>query len=263
VLRAAIFLLLLGASARVQGQQRPINVGDHRLSLDCDGDAKHWGTVVLSAGGGRTEEDWAKVQPAVAKFARVCSYDRAGLGQSDKISGAPQTLDEIVGDLHALLKASGEKAPFVLVAHSVAGIYVRNFATKFPNEVAGFVFVDSSHEEQAVGMHRIDPKGSIQGSTLDETTARMGFFVQVDQRLEWRTQLPVIVLGHGKPYARIPPLTDDQWAAADRLWRGLQEDLAKRSPQGQFRLAERSGHFIQLDQPEIVIQAVRDIINTH
>jgi len=214
---------------------------------------------VLSAGGGRTAKDWEKVRPAIAAFARVCSYDRAGYGESDKVDEEPQSANEIVSDMHALLKASGEKAPFVLVAHSIAGIYVRNYAAKFPGEAAAFVFVDSSHEEQAARMHEIDP----QGPGLDDRTARMGFFVKPGERLEWRTELPLVVLAHGKPYAKIAPLTEDQWAAADRLWRGLQEDLAKRSPRGQLRVAERSGHFIQLDQPELVIRAVRDVIGTY
>ena len=70
----------------------------------------------------------------------------------------------------------------------------------------------------------------------------------------------MVVLMAGAPPSRIPGLTDEQSIAFARVWRELQEDLGKRSPKGQLRVAEKSGHFIQLDQPEIVIQAIRDLL---
>jgi pimeloyl-ACP methyl ester carboxylesterase len=195
----------------------------------------------------------------------VCSYDRAGFGESDKTASKLQPVDEVVDDLHRLLKASGEKGPFILVAHSIAGIYVRRYAANFPHELAGLVFVDSSHEEQALRLHEIDPEGP----GLDDLTAQLGFFVKPGERLNWRTELPLIVLGHGKPYPRkardgsdsqTNRMTEEQFAAWDRTWRELQEDLAKRSTHGEFRLAGQSGHFIQLDQPSLVIKAISDVL---
>ena len=244
----------LTTSIATFGEHRMISVGDRRLSLDCDGEAGS-ATVVLIAGGGRTAKDWAKIQPTVSNFARVCSYDRAGFGESDKAASKLQSVDEVVDDLHGLLKASGEKGPFIVVTHSIAGIYARSFVTKVPHEVAGLVFVDSSHEEQALRLHELDPKGP----GLDELTAQLGFFVKPGERLEWRTELPLIVLGRAKPFPRTKQMTEEQFAAWDRIWREFQKDLAKRSTHGEFRLAGRSGHFIQLDQPELVIQAIRDV----
>jgi pimeloyl-ACP methyl ester carboxylesterase len=264
MLRIAILLsAALATPVAAFGEHRMISIGDRRLSIDCDG-ATGSATVVLIAGGGRTAKDWAKVQPAVSNFARVCSYDRAGFGESDKAAAGLQPVDEVVDDLHGLLKASEEKKPFILVGHSIAGIYIRSFVQSFPQEVAGLVFVDSSHEEQALRLHEIDP----QGPGLDELTAKLGFFVKPGEHLEWRTQVPLIVLGHGKPFPRrardgsdseTNRMTEEQFAAWDRAWREFQEDLAKRSSHGEFRLAQQSGHFIQLDQPEFVIQAIRDL----
>ena len=236
-----------------------VSIGDRRLSIFCDGEPAHSPTVVLIAGGGRTAADWAQVQPAVSSFARVCSYDRAGFGESDKSSAKLQPVEEVVDDLHALLKASGEKAPFLLVGHSIAGIYTRRFVTKYPGETASLLFVDSSHEEQALRLHEVDPKGP----GLNEVTGQLGFYVKPGQRLEWRTELPLIVLGHGKPYPRTAQMTEDQFAAWDRIWTVLQEDLARRSTHGEFRPAAQSGHFIQRDQPDLVIQAIRDLLRTH
>jgi len=250
-----IIAALLATSFAAFGEHRMISLGDRRLSLDCDGKAGS-ATVVLIAGGVRTAKDWAKVQPAVSNFARVCSYDRAGLGESDKAASKLQPADEVVDDLHGLLQASGERSPFILVGHSIGGIYVRSFVAKFPHDVAGLVFVDSAHEEQALRLHELAPK--VEG--LGEQTAQFGFFVNSGERLEWRTELPLIVLRHGKPFPRTQELTEEQFAAWDRIWREFQEDLARRSTHGEVRVAEQSDHYIQLDQPELVIQAIRDVL---
>jgi pimeloyl-ACP methyl ester carboxylesterase len=226
------------------------SIGDRRLSIDCTGKPSK-STVVLLAGGGRTAADWSKVQPAISTFTRVCSYDRAGLGQSDKTAN-PQTTAEIVADLHALLKAAGEKPPYVLVGHSIAGVYARRFSDAFPNEVRAFLFVDSSHEEQFWRLHEVDPTGP--------APADMGgaFLVKQGQRLDWHTDRPIIVLAQGKT-TRQPNLSEETSAAFARIWNDLQHDLATRSPKGQYRLAGKSGHFVHIDQPDLVIQAIREL----
>lgn len=255
---------LLATSVAAFGEQRMISIGDRRLSVYCDGEVARLPTVVLIPPGGRTAKDWATIQPAVSNFTRVCSYDHANFGESDKAPVKLQSVDEVVDDLYGWLKASGEKGPFILVSHSISGFYARRFVTRYPREVAGLVFVDSSHEEQALRLHELDP----QGPGLDDLTARLGFYVKPGERLEWRTELPLIVLGRGTPFERkardgsdsqTNRMTEEQFTTWDRIWREFQEDLAKRSTHGEFRLAEKSGHFIQLDQPELVIQAIRDV----
>jgi pimeloyl-ACP methyl ester carboxylesterase len=233
------------------GESRLVNVGDRRLSINCEGDATKQ-TVVLIAGLGRTAEDWNEVQPAVSTFARVYSYDRAGSGASDK-TATPQTVAEIVEDLHRLLSAAHEKGPYVLVCHSIAGIYCRRFARIYPADVAGFLFLDSSHEEQMSRLHEINPAGPIPTGEMTD------LFYPSGRKLNWNTNLPLIVVTQGKPGPLIAGLTAEQNAGFARVWRELQEDLSKRSPRGQFRIAENSGHFIQLDEPEIVIKAIRDL----
>jgi pimeloyl-ACP methyl ester carboxylesterase len=259
---------LLATSIVSFGEQRMISVGDRRIAVYCDGTPGRSPTVILIPAGGSTAKDWAMVQPGVSGFSRVCSYDHASHGESDKAPGALQSVDEVVEDLHGWLKASREKAPFILVSHSISGLYARRFVTRFPGEVAGLVFVDSSHEEQALRLHEIDP----QGPGLDDVTARLGYYVKPGERLQWRTDLPLIVLGRGMPSPRkardgsnsqTNRMTEEQFAAWDRIWRAFQEDLANRSTHGEFRLAEKSGHFIQRDQPELVIQAIRDVSQSH
>jgi len=115
------------------------------LNLNCVGQGSP--TVVLDSGLGVPAAGWDLVMPDVAKFARVCSYDRAGYGWSSA-GPMPRTTFEIVKELHALLSATEEKGPFVLVGHSFGGYNVRVYADKYPADVGGVVLVDTSHEDQ-------------------------------------------------------------------------------------------------------------------
>ena len=214
--RAELLVVFLGLSALsafvapsgVLGQQRLVSIGERRLSIDCAGTpGVSRATVILIPGGGGSMKHWARVQPGIAPFARVCSYDAAGLGNSDK-TPQRQSADEMVEDLHALLQASGEKKPYILAGHSLGGIYARRFATKYPSEVVAFLFVDSAHEEQAWRLHEIDPAGPPLSDALD----RGGFLSKPGERLQWRTERPLIVLGRGKPFPRTGQLTEEQFA---------------------------------------------------
>jgi len=253
VLMGIAFALYMQVSA--YGEERLVRIGDRRLAINCAGERSKNATVVLVPGGGEPARNWAEVQARVATFAHVCSYDPAGSGKSDK-TAEPQSADEFVDDLHALLNATGEKKPYVLVGHSLSGILVRRFATRFTNEAAAFVFVDSSHEEQAWRLHEIDPEGP----PLSDKVARMGFFITPGQRLDWRTDLPVIVLARGKRFARTGQLTEKQFAKWDHIWEQMQQDLATHSPKGEYRRATNSGHFINLDEPELIVHAIHDVL---
>ena len=112
--------------------------------------------VVLDSGSGVPALGWILVQPEVAKFARVCSYDRAGYGWSDP-GPEPRTSSEIAKELKALLDAAGERPPYVMVGHSFGGFNVRVFAGLYPGEVAGVVLVEGSHEDEDHRMAELLP----------------------------------------------------------------------------------------------------------
>jgi pimeloyl-ACP methyl ester carboxylesterase len=124
---------------------RLVDVGGRRIHLHCTGSGSP--TVVLESGLGMPAMSWRQVQPGVAAFATVCSYDRAGYGYSDA-GPMPRTLERRVEDLHAALRAGGRPPPYVLVAHSAGGFLARGFRHRYPGEVAGVVLVDASHEQQ-------------------------------------------------------------------------------------------------------------------
>ena len=127
---------------------RLVDIGGRNVHLYCTGTAIDGRpTVILETLSGGLSPYWAWVQPEVAQATRVCSYDRAGRGWSE-FDTEPPTLQRTASDLRAALEAAGETGPYVMVGHSLGGIYVRHFAAEFADEVSGLVLVDSSHPAQ-------------------------------------------------------------------------------------------------------------------
>ena len=122
-----------------------VRVGEFRLNLYCIGQGRP--TVVLEAGLADSLDSWRRVQPEIARFSRVCSYDRAGYGYSE-LGPMPRTSIHIALELHEALGKAGEKPPYLLVGHSFGGFNVRVFNGKYPDEVAGLVLVDATQEDQ-------------------------------------------------------------------------------------------------------------------
>ncbi|MFZ5858489.1 MAG: alpha/beta fold hydrolase [Chloroflexota bacterium] len=129
-----------------------VDVGGYSLHIHCMGEGSP--TVIVDAGNGDFSLGWSGVQPEVAKFARICTYDRAGYGWSDP-SPKPRTAEAMAEELHTLLSNTGIEPPYVLVGHSLGGYNVRMFADLYPNEVAGMVLVDAGHEDQ---LNRFPPE---------------------------------------------------------------------------------------------------------
>lgn len=150
LLIAGLIYQAIGAAAdarRFPPPGRLVSVGDYRLHLNCQGTGSP--TVILETLAGGVSANWAWIQPELARTTRVCAYDRAGRGWSDP--GVPaQDLWGTVSDLHTLLQNAGETGPYVLVGHSIGGLYVRAFAQQYPEETAGIVLIDSAHPEQLV-----------------------------------------------------------------------------------------------------------------
>jgi len=129
-----------------------VDVGGYSLHLYCTGASQPGEpTVIVEAGSGSVGLMWALVQDEVAKSARICTYDRAGLGWSEP-SPKPRTADAITDELHTLLANAGIDGPYILVGHSLGGIFVREYQYKYPNEVVGIILIDSGDGELATYM---------------------------------------------------------------------------------------------------------------
>jgi pimeloyl-ACP methyl ester carboxylesterase len=122
-----------------------VDVGGHELHIYCTGEGNP--TVILESALAGTSSLWGWVQPEVAKGTRVCAYDRAGSGWSEA-GPKPRDGQRVATELHTLLDKAGIAGPYVLVGHSLGGLYVRTYAHQYPDDVAGVVLVDSSHPDQ-------------------------------------------------------------------------------------------------------------------
>jgi pimeloyl-ACP methyl ester carboxylesterase len=118
-----------------------VHVNGRRMHLNCTGAGSP--TIVLDAGLGNDALVWGGVQPRLAKTTRVCSYDRAGFGWSETQPGA-RDADHIAAELHQLLLEAKVDGPFVLMGHSIAGMYIRDYAARYPEDITGLIFVDGS-----------------------------------------------------------------------------------------------------------------------
>lgn len=154
--KAVCIFLLLGItyqfiSVKIDDSRYPpmgelVDIGGYKLHLYKTG-IDSGPTVILDMGLGGNLLYWGQVQEEISKFARVVSYDRGGLGWSDK-SPKERTSENITEELHILLQTAKIPGPYILVGHSFSGINARIFANKYPDEVLGVILVDSTHEEQ-------------------------------------------------------------------------------------------------------------------
>jgi len=251
------------SSANISGLY---DAGGHKLFVDCQGQRSEGSpTVILDAGLGVDSGTWARVQPQVADFARVCRYDRAGLGQSVARGPMPRTSEQMVSELHALLASAGIQPPYVLVGASFGGLNTQLYSMTYPKEVAGLVLVDALHPQfderieklftpEQVAERRAELSDNLEGVQFtDILTSEM----QV-QNAGTLPDLPLIVLRHGRPFDFSPGWPADE---VEKLWVDLQTDLASRSSTGQLVLATGAGHRIAEMRPDLVIQAIKDVVN--
>ena len=239
-----------------------IDVGGYRLHINCAGNPdKSSPTVVMDAGGYDSSETWNKVQPEIAKFARVCVYDRAGLGKSERQPNPSYPSHEVVRDLHTLLLNAHVVPPLVLVGHSFGGMNVRLYASQFPQEVVGMVLVDSVHEDEMDRWIAMMPP-EIKQQLTDADKAQLARLAVSEGQIRaarWHSNIPLVVLTHGvvspSDYG-IPSMA----AKGEALRLKMQEALARLSSRSRHVMAEKSGHYIQRDQPQLVIDSVRQVV---
>jgi pimeloyl-ACP methyl ester carboxylesterase len=164
-------------------QGRLIDIGGRHMQIDCRGSGAP--TVVFEAGLDTMGSlSWSAVHDAIAATTRACAYSRAGVMWSEPRAGKFEP-DNEARDLHALLLAAGERAPYVMVGHSLGGPYIMNFTRLYPQDVAGLVFVDASHPDQVGRMAQAAGKKMEAGKTM----------MKAASALSW-TGIPRLVAAH-------------------------------------------------------------------
>ena len=298
-----------------------VDIGGYRLHLNCTG--KNGPTVVLIAGSGDFSFDWSLVQPDISRFARVCSYDRAGLAWSDP-GPTPRTMRQDAYELHTLLRAARVKAPYVLVGHSIGGLIARVYGEQYPKEVAGMVLVAPTHEDTTLlyqgklvrvregakgeavppaqtmrssppkppskedldqfdfnrktfGAPKIEPPFDKLPASVQAT--RIYFLSQPPRAAAgpdfWAEELQAMYLARAKTPFRFggiplvvlipkseagdspPGISADEWRRVNEEKRRQKVELTNLSRNSKLIIAEKSGHHIQLDEPQVVTKAVR------
>lgn len=292
---------------------RLIDVGGHRLHLYQVGSGP---SVVLESGISASSLNWRRVQNEAAAFARVCSYDRSGLGWSD-LCNQPCTPTALARQLHALLQAAQIPAPYIVVGHSFGALIVRGFATEFRNETAGLVLVDPldpaewtpiTDQQQRMIAHgiRLARRGAL-AARLGVVRVCLNLLLAGNRLLPraaakaWSGRAAEVTDRIGGQVRKMPeetwPLVACHWKQP-KSFEGMarhfeclaqsvaeasdfpvlnlpvtvlvgaenehptdQSEYARRiSTQTNLVMAEKSGHWIQLDQPELIVGAIREMI---
>ena len=215
---------------------------------------------------------WARVFMEVQKTTRICMHDRAGVGSSDP-AGAPRASVQMVEDLRTLLRKARIRPPYVLVGQSIGGFNTRLFAAQYPQEVVGMVLVDSSHPDQRVRFSEFLPPESPDeprtvrllrhGLDPSATPEGIDFRASADQV---RTApplglMPLVVLSQSPNALRPPGFSAEIWDKMRLTWAGLQADLLNLSGNSSQIVATHSGHLIQLEEPQLVIDAILKVVH--
>lgn len=236
-----------------------VDIGGRSLFLSCTGTGSP--TILLEAGGpGGSSGRWSPLVPQLTTISRVCSYDRAGLGQSDPPPDGIRTIQDSVTDLRALLNAHPIGCPCVFAGESWGGSIVRLFAGQFPADVAGLVFVDSvppGFTDAFVKLVDSKERGfsALMGTDNDERMDQLNSFRKADEAPA-PPPVPIVVITHGLVLGFPLTFPVEQLEAA---WRSGQEAYA-RANFARLVIATTSGNSVIRDQPTVVTDAVRTVV---
>ncbi|MDH0867186.1 alpha/beta hydrolase [Mitsuaria sp. GD03876] len=219
-------------------------------------------TVVLQSGLGDGRDPWGPVVQALRAGHSVFAYDRPGYGESTATPPTPRNPCGIATELHGLLQSAGVKPPYVLVGHSIGGLYQYAFSRLYPDEVAGLVLVDATHP---MHLRRMQVEVPLMANALDSMSRRVfrgmmqAEFLQqqdcVDALLpKPRPDVPVRVL------TRTSYSPMEQASGFETMVHGLEPNWLPLVGGKALQPVEGAGHYIQRDKPEVVVQAIEEVV---
>ena len=275
---------------------RLIDVGGYRLHIVCTGEGSP--PVVIVPALGATAGDWREVQRRLAADSTVCVYDRAGLGYSES-PHRHRTARRMAEELHALLHGAGIPPPYVLAGHSLGGVVTRVFARLYPGEVAGVALIDASHPDmlrripntflwhypagpllvaareraRPLGLRRLARDLGLsagngvgwsrqQRAEQGELLALKAICRQASRMVGDLGDIPLAVVTANEMDPNLVPRGRTQ-RALSRFYRGwivLQHEMTGLSADSTHVVAEYGGHHLNHDNPELVVQAIADLV---
>ena len=276
------------------------SVQGRRMHMYCIGAGEP--TIVLESGLGASSDvlGWIPLQTKLARYSRVCSYDRAGIGWSESADN-PRDADHIASELHALLAEAGVRPPFVFVGLSRGGIYIRDYTAHYRGEVAGLVLIDSStpYQEQRLHPHARSREWAV--AVLDaqyvlglarlhgwcghaspgpdrryaEALAEddcIAYWAGVREYLAERETdaevtlapppgtLPVLIISRDPSRVLARPNASPDEVAREQVWNSMQEGLKDLSTHSQRIIARGSGHGVADDREDLIVREVARIV---
>jgi pimeloyl-ACP methyl ester carboxylesterase len=241
------------------GRGRLVDIGGRHLYLDCQGTGTP--VVVFVAGlGDRGETAWRTVWGQVARNARACSYDRAGLGRSDP-NPKTATYQAATDDLHILLRRGRIPGPYVLVGHSLGGLLARLYAHQHPADVAGVVLVDATPVDWFPTVQRLLPAALLSPLTHNpegfDLRHGLSSLTPLDRPGVLDRRPLAVMWAPNQPPPGLPPSTSQELA---RSWEAEQARLARLSSASRLQRVPGSGHYLQRDRPKLVVAGIDDVL---
>jgi pimeloyl-ACP methyl ester carboxylesterase len=235
------------------------DMGGYRLHAVMAGKGKP--SVVFEAGMGDGTGSWEKVQPEISKIAQTFSYDRPGLGKSDR-APSPHDLNQSADELHALLQKSGVPPPYILVGHSMGGLIVRVFAYRYPKDTAGMVLVDPADEGTDARLHA--------KMTPEQWESYRAFMKHHLENPIMRLDMEAMTSGQeaaaAVPLPSVPKilLSASQSEENSKVFREVAIELHKewvqKTPNAELVPVPTSEHYIQVVAPKTVIAAIKKVL---
>ncbi|MEK5030973.1 alpha/beta hydrolase [Paenibacillus sp. FSL R7-0302] len=264
-------------------------------------------TIILEAGSGETSLSWRDIPEKLAEHATVVTYDRAGYAWSEQ-ADTERTGANIVRELHTALQNAGLPGPYLMVGHSLGGMYARLFTQTYPEEVAGLVLIDARPENddretkpileaehytgnpsasmlalfKRSGVLRLFQDQLLSGLVAEQDRAQFinvistpAYFAAKEQEAALASStedairgqhfgfgaLPVKVIARGQPqdYAAFG-ISGEGGRRLEAIWQEGQRNMLKLSSNSELIVAEKSGHMVIHDQPELVVQTIRRML---
>jgi pimeloyl-ACP methyl ester carboxylesterase len=264
----ALQVIALAGCARA-GRERMVDAGGYRLRMLLEGQGSPAVVFVSGGFGGAWWVTWDKVRLKVNEFSRTVIYDRGGAGGSEA-APPPRDSRHIASELHTALRNAGVEPPYVLVGSSLGGIHVRVFAHQYPSDVAGLVLVDPTSEDfEAELIKARGPEFRERAEKQKAEMAKQAEQMPLGRRYEYEAleaslqqardawplpAVPVVLLTSMHP-------TSDIATGSPIIWLELHKDFLKRVPVSVHIVTEKSGHGIQMEEPTLVVDAIRQIVD--